>query len=263
MPFTVAHAAVAPLLARASGGRLAVSALAVGAMSPDFEYLVFLDTRRTISHTPLGLVVLCLPLSIAALVLWHAVVKRPLAGLAPRRWAHVGAALARPARPSSWPEAGLVAVAALAGAISHVAWDSFTHAGSGAVSAIPALRDVAVAGLPLYKFLQYASGAGGLAVLGVSALVWAGRQPRIPVDPPPLRRRIVGATAITAITGAGAAANMARLAAAGGHPQPKHFLVAGVIGAMAGAVVAVTGYGLSQSTRGAAEQASFASGHRP
>ena len=53
--------------------------LAVGAMAPDFEYLVHLSATRTIGHTIPGLFVLCLPSALLVLFLWHRLVGPVLA----------------------------------------------------------------------------------------------------------------------------------------------------------------------------------------
>lgn len=247
MPFTVAHAVVAPPLGRLSGGRLAVTALAIGSMSPDFEYVMFLETARTFGHTLAGLFVFCLPVSLVALVLWHAVVKRPLAGLLPDRWSHLGAALCRPLPPLSAASAFTTVAAILVGAWTHIAWDSFTHPQGSMVQAIPVLRRTVAAGLPAYKVLQYGSGLVGMALLGAFAFAWAGRQPPVPIVQAPVRRRVVGAAWVAACTVSVALANAARVAGTGAGREQA--LVAASLGAMAGAAVGVVVYGLSHAGR--------------
>ncbi|MGI8685779.1 MAG: DUF4184 family protein [Acidimicrobiales bacterium] len=247
MPFTIAHAIVAPPLAKLTGGRLAVSALAVGAMAPDFEYLLFLETRRTVGHTPLGLLTFCLPASLCVLLLWHGLVKRPLAGLLPDRWAHVGAALSRPL-PRSWQLVAATVAGVLLGAWTHIAWDSFTHVDGGMVQALPVLRR-SVLGRANYLNLQYGGGVVGMALLGVGIFVWARRQPPVAVAQPPARRRIACAVAIVGFTLVAALANVARATLRYGLPNPKGLLVAAVLGMMAGAAVAVTAYGVTETAR--------------
>lgn len=252
MPFTVAHAVVAPPLAMLSGGRLGVAALAVGAMSPDFAYVAFLDTGRDFGHTALGVALFCLPVSLAVLALWHAVVKRPLAGLLPHRWAHLGVALSRPLPPMTWRAAGATVAAVVLGAATHVGWDSFTHPDGSAVQAFSVLRSpVPVVGRPLYVWLQYGCGVLGMVAVVAAIAVWAGRQPRVGVERQPVRQRLFGAASIAVITAAGASANVAR-AGAGTPPRTVDLVVAAVLGAMAGSAVAVTAYGVSQAGRGPA-----------
>ncbi len=89
-------------------------------MAPDLEYLVFLETRRTVGHTPLGLLVFCLPVSLVLLWVWHRVAKGPLGQLLPDRWAHLRPALDRPLPFGSWAERALAVAAILLGATSHI-----------------------------------------------------------------------------------------------------------------------------------------------
>lgn len=254
MPFTVAHAVVAPALSKLSGGRLAVTALAIGAMSPDFAYVAFLDTQRDFAHRLPGLLVFCLPASIAVLVVWHGLVKRPLAGLLPHRWGHLGAALCRPLPAATWRSGAATVTAVLVGAVSHVAWDSFTHPDGRAVLAFDVLREpVPVVGHRLHVWLQYGFGVAGVAALAVMIVVWARRQPRVEVARRPVGRRVGGVAAIFVVTLAGAVANVARVGAGAERFAGKEVLVAGVLGAMAGVAVAVTVYGVSQAGRGGPE----------
>ena len=229
--------------------RLPTSALAIGAIAPDLEYLFFLETRRTIGHSPLGLVLFCLPVSLVSLLVWHAVVKRPLGELLPDRWAHLARALDRPFPFRSWRERTLVVVAVLVGAVSHVALDAFTHAGSAGVALVPRLRDpVPVIGLPAYTVLQYAGGALGMAALGFFVLVWAQRQPRVPVQRPPARHRLIAVNAIVAFTLAVAAANTLRISEAGA-TKIRVLVVAAVLGAMTGGTIALTAYAAARRSR--------------
>jgi hypothetical protein len=250
VPFTVAHAVVAPPLSKLSGGRLDVTALAVGAMSPDFAYVVFLDTDRNFAHLAPGVVLFALPASLVVLAAWHGLVKRPLAALLPDRWAHLGAALRRPRPALSAGTAAATAGTVLAGAWTHVAWDSFTHSDGWAVQTFDVLREqVPVVGRRLYVWLQYGCGVAGMAVLLGMIAIWARRRPRVEVEVVgervPLGRRAAGVAAIAAVTLLGGMANVARVAADG----PKQVLTAGALGTMAGAAVAVTAYGLSQFGR--------------
>lgn len=247
MPFTVSHAVVGPPLARLTGGRLPVSALVIGAMAPDLEYLVFLETRRTIGHTPLGILLLCLPVSLLLLGLWHGTVKRPLARLLPGRWAHLGAALDRPFPFATWGQRAQVAVAVLAGALSHVAWDSFTHDGGLGVAAVPQLRAlVPGTGLAGYALLQHAGGVMGLAGLGLAVVLWARQQPRQHVYLPPVRHRVVAVAAIVAAGTMLAGANVARFLAQG-PAGPKTLVIAALLGGMTGCALAALAYASAAS----------------
>ncbi|MGH9035632.1 MAG: DUF4184 family protein, partial [Acidimicrobiia bacterium] len=164
MPFTVAHAAAAVPLWRLSRHRLVASALVVGAMAPDFEYLVHLSARRTIGHTLPGLVVLCLPLSLVALLLWHRVIVPAWAPLV------LGRAAPPPIPFWPWPRLAVVAASALLGSLSHVVWDAFTHEHGLVVRHAGFLAaTVPGTGVHVWLLLQYASSVAGAVFLAVWA----------------------------------------------------------------------------------------------
>ncbi len=249
-PFTVSHAVVAPALSRWSGGRLPASAAAIGAMAPDLEYLAFLETRRTIGHTPLGLLLFCLPVSVLLLWVWHRVVKGPLGQLLPDRWAHLRPALDRPFPFGSSQERALAAVAAIVlGAASHIAWDAFTHAGGAGVSLIPQLRNpVPVVGLHAYAALQYASGVFGLLLLGLSIVIWARSEPPRPVPMPPARHRVVAVLAIVSSSLVVAGGNVARTVGEGTTDR-RLVLIAVVLGGMTRVAMAGLAYAATVGRR--------------
>ena len=244
MPLTLAHAAAAPVLWWLARRRLVLSAVVVGAMSPDFEYLLRLAPQRTIGHTPLGVAVFCVPASLVVLAVWHRLVGPAFAPSLPGGW---GAAAGRPFRFGPASRFVLVGVSAAAGAFSHIAWDAFTHGGP-MVTRHGLLSDPVWAGGPDgYLVAWWVS-----SIVGVLVVAWwlvrlahvaapAGAPARS-TDParvavlarPGLRLR---PWAVVAAGAAGlAAVNATRLAEVGAEPQ--QVLIAGVLGAMAGTAVA-------------------------
>lgn len=184
MPVTPAHPAAA-LPLRGLLGRLgSASALVIGSMTPDLAYFLPFSVPRSTSHSLAGLLYFCLP---AGLGLWatYRVLLCPLfAAMLPQ-------AISRRLRvsgPLGWSLADCVAaaVSVLVGAVTHLAWDSFTHASGAAVGALPVLRArIPVAGFyhpHLYKVLQHASSIVGLAVLAAMAARWYVRAPIGPAD---------------------------------------------------------------------------------
>ena len=244
MPLTLAHAAPAPLLWWLARRRLVLSAVVVGAMSPDFEYLLRLAPQRTIGHTPLGVAVFCVPASLVVLAVWHRLVGPAFAPFLPGGW---GAAARRPFRFGPASRFVLVGLSAAAGAFSHIAWDTFTHGGP-MVTRHDLLSDPAWAGGPDgYRVAWWVSSIVGVLVVAwwLVRLARVTGPPGAPAPPtaparaaapagPGLR---LGSWAAVAAGAAGlAAVNATRLAAAGAAPQ--QVLIAGVLGAMAGTVVA-------------------------
>ena len=198
MPLTFAHpAAVLPL-----AGRLPTAALVVGSLSPDLLYFLRMapsgmQGAGRFGHTVPGLFLFCVPVGLALLWAWDRVLRDPLVALAP------DAARERMAAHDRPPAAVLSrAAAVLLGAVTHVVWDAFTHAGTWATAAVPALERP-VAGLPLYALVQHASTVLGLAVVALAVRAWWRRAPRRAVGPGlPRRHRVVRAGTIAAAAGA-------------------------------------------------------------
>jgi hypothetical protein len=197
MPFTIAHSVAARPIRRLSGGRLLLPALAVGAMAPDFEYLVHLSATRTIGHTIPGLFVLCLPTALVVLWFWHRLVApvlapllRPLTGGLTNGWADFGGSR-RPCQGDTpcppgpapfWPPArlALICTSIVIGSFSHITWDAFTHEGGVVVNLWSGFsHKVGPGPLPVYKWLQYGCSVFGMTLLGV----WAHRAAQRPAAP--------------------------------------------------------------------------------
>jgi hypothetical protein len=226
MPFTIAHTVTARPLQRLSGRRLVLPALAVGAMAPDFEYLVHLSPTRTIGHTIPGLFVLCLPSALVVLWLWHRVVGPALAALLRPVTGGLTLGWDRPAPFGPPARFAVVCVSILAGSFSHITWDAFTHEGGLVVNLWSGFsRPVGPGAIPVYRWLQYGSSLFGMSLLGV----WAHRATQRPLasSAQPEGDGTVG------IRGSGPALSRARRAVAaaivGG------LLLIGAVGALQGA----------------------------
>lgn len=181
MPLTIAHpVAVLPL--RRCG--LPLSALIVGSIAPDLEYVLRLAPRSEISHTPSGLFLFCVPVGLAGLWLFHRVWNRPMS-------VSLGVSLddnidQEAAAFTFWPfhRFAVLCAAILIGAVTHVGWDSFTHQYGWMVQRLPLLSRAVFqtewGTVPLYKVFQHGSTAMGLAVLAIIAIrfrAWIGRMP--------------------------------------------------------------------------------------
>ncbi len=173
MPFTLAHAAAALPLRRL---RLVWSALIIGTFAPDLEYFLRLSPDDGYGHTLVGSLVLSLPLALVTLWLLHKVVKAPLIDLLPK-----GIEQRLTIWRGEFPFGGVVRfvwiiVSILVGMATHVLWDSFTHPNTWLYRRWPLLR--AQLSVPLfktvhvYKVLQHASTATGLAILLIWLVLW-------------------------------------------------------------------------------------------
>ena len=162
MPFTFAHpAAVLPLYRR---GSLSFSGLVVGAMAPDFEYFLTLRLQGTHGHSFWGLWYFDIPLGLLALWLFHKVIRDSLLWHFLRYLQQHFACCYR----QSWPHASWLALALSVwlGAVTHVVWDSFTHAGRFSTW-LPLLVQPSFFGAswPWHRVLQHISTFSGLAII--------------------------------------------------------------------------------------------------
>jgi hypothetical protein len=220
MPFTLAHPVAALAIRHLSGDRLRLAPLVVGSLAPDFEYFLRMYPGSGSGHTPLGLLMITLPLAWIALILFD----------------HFGLEGMKARLPPGWaiecapPQSMVATIASLAlGAASHVTWDAFTHAAGFGVQLLPALASPMIGSIAGYRVLQHASSIVGLALLAVPVVRWARLQPRVPVAS--WLRPLVLASALLAFAGL---ANAMRFA-----PEGMHAFVVG--GGVAVAFLATTG----------------------
>lgn len=175
MPITPAHAAAAWPVHRA-WRRLPLAALVIGTLSPDLEYVLRLTPRGKFAHSPVGLVVFCVPATLLLWWAWRALVRPALMPLLPpglRR----AAELPPPGRRTD--ALPLAIFAALLGAATHVLWDGFTHQDGWAVALWPMLaqRAFGPTSQTWFSLFQYASSAVGVVIVAVWAAVQVRRYP--------------------------------------------------------------------------------------
>ena len=180
MPFTIAHSVTAKPIHRLFHGRLPLPGLAVGAMAPDFEYLVHLSAHRTIGHTIPGLFVLCLPSALLVLFVWHRLVGPVLATLLRPGTGGLTNGWDDPVRFGPPARFAWLCASIVIGSISHITWDAFTHEGGFVVTLWSGFsHNIGPGWFPVYRWLQYGCSVFGMAVLGV----WAHRASQRPPQP--------------------------------------------------------------------------------
>lgn len=192
MPMTAAHPlAVLPF----RRWRLDLTCLVIGSMSPDFEYFLRVEEVSTVSHTLLGLLYFCVPISLATAYLFHRVLKLPLLQVAP--WRSRFAVFAE--RP--WPTQPLwiLLVSALIGAVTHYLWDGLTHTDGYGPQHLAFLR-TEVHGMLLHRILQHTSTVIGLGVLAIVIGRALARVTPVPVPAASRGVKIVWVVAIAACT---------------------------------------------------------------
>jgi hypothetical protein len=166
VPFTfVSHQAPAVALKVIRPSWFDGTALVIGSMAPDFAY-VFAGTGVAFNaHTPLGLVLFCVPLTIP--LSWVVRVRVAAGGFAqlpdtPLRL-HDYRVLA-----DRRPALLMTALSGLVGAASHALWDTFTQTGAGAGGHVALLREhvATINGrtFSVARTLQYSSHVAGAAL---------------------------------------------------------------------------------------------------
>ncbi|HEX4936583.1 MAG TPA: DUF4184 family protein, partial [Gemmatimonadaceae bacterium] len=154
-------AAALPVWPFVRRGVIPLAPFVLGAMVPDFEYLFRLEPLSLVSHSARGLLVFCLPVGVAAWLLWEMLL-RPVG--------HDLVALpdASSGGGAAW---GRGVLALMLGSASHVAWDAFTHRYTWVADRWPLLRETAfrVGGseLPWFGVFQHAS-----TVIGGGVVLW-------------------------------------------------------------------------------------------
>jgi hypothetical protein len=161
MPFTVSHvAAVLPMVGRSD--RLPAAALVIGSMVPDYPWFLTRGRSSGLSHSLLGVVTVDLAAGLLAFLLWRRVAQAPVRDLVPRA---VGTRLPRPPGLRG-RDLGWAALAVVLGALTHVVWDSFTHADRWGVELVPWLQE-AHHGRSGWVWGQEVSSVLGLLVLAL------------------------------------------------------------------------------------------------
>jgi hypothetical protein len=150
MPFTISHAAAVLPFARPLARWRLLSAAVIGSMVPDFGWFLPWRPARFETHSLAGLLTFCLPVGLASYWLFQLVIRRPVLELLPpgayARWRGSEApADYKNALQWLWAACGL-----LAGAITHLVWDGFTHEGGRGVRMLPILEEpVVIEGHPV------------------------------------------------------------------------------------------------------------------
>jgi hypothetical protein len=144
MPFTISHAAaVLPFTRPLARWRL-LSAALIGSMVPDFGWFMPWRPARFETHSLDALLTFCLPVGLASYWMFQLLIRTPVMELLPpgayARW-HWSEAPADYKSAKQWLRA---ACGLLAGAITHLVWDAFTHEGGRGVRMLPMLEEPVV-----------------------------------------------------------------------------------------------------------------------
>jgi Domain of unknown function (DUF4184) len=192
MPFTISHAAVVLPFSRLLMRWRLLSAVVIGAMVPDFGLFFPWRIHRFESHSALALLTFCLPVGLVTYWAFQYLIKTPMLEVLPEgayaRWRPFSS----PAPLTSIRQWLLAACGVLAGAVTHLIWDAFTHENARGVRMIPWLEEPIVEignhHMAAVRLLQDGSSLFGLVV--VLGLVWYGLRAgsEVPVRGRPLRQ---------------------------------------------------------------------------
>lgn len=157
MPFTLAHAAVSIPFYHVHRRWISFSAIAIGTITPDFEYFLRMRMLSEHSHLVSGMFYFNLPIGFLLFVFFEKVLKEKIFTSAqPPSWRDIGARLP------------FIIFSLLIGIGSHLLWDSFTHATGFFVECFSFLQSSIALGyfeVPVYKVLQHASSVIGIAAV--------------------------------------------------------------------------------------------------
>jgi hypothetical protein len=141
MPFTLSHAAVVLPFSRVLARWRLLSACLIGAMVPDFRVFLPWHLQRFETHSFVALFTFCLPVGLLTFWLLQILLKAPVIEVLPDgaygRW-RAFEAPAQLTNPRHWLGSVL---GVLAGAVTHLVWDGFTHEGARGVRMLPMLDD--------------------------------------------------------------------------------------------------------------------------
>lgn len=244
MPFTLCHPAALAVLPSRLRRSLPLAALAIGTMTPDFEYLLRLKPLSIWSHTLPGLIIFCLPAGMVTWLAWERIARGPTRELLALR-------ADRSSWPLTWGSLARAGLAVLIGAASHLAWDSFTHSGRLGAMLIPQLEQeawrIGTYSLRWFSVLQHLSTLAGAVVLGV----WYLHERRRHGVPAAWTGRAASLAAILVVGAAAGAANawLPQTLGDAAYPGRQALLARFVVGGMVGVGGSLLAYGALRRVR--------------
>jgi hypothetical protein len=156
-------------------------------MSPDIGYFIFQTTDFRFGHTLLGILFFCVPISLAALWLFHSFLKYPLISLLPEAHRKHLLPVARRFRFGPLPHFAIIVLSIVVGALTHIVWDAVTHEGELGARNFAFLRrpiwnSAASDPLKLCDVLQHASTFLGAVLLVLWYFRWLRQQSLIDAE---------------------------------------------------------------------------------
>ena len=171
MPWTFAHAAAIIPLKKVFPQRLHFLALVIGSFTPDFGYYIGQTYLSHFSHTIAGLFIACIPIGILLTYLLSFSGKH-LSVILPEPHRSAFYYFTHVEKIESFKSLLLLLCALMIGSLTHIVWDSFTHAGRWGVLQSEILKNEAfkIGTLRIYghSLLQHLS-----SIVGAIIILWA------------------------------------------------------------------------------------------
>ena len=171
MPFTFAHPAIVLPLAKLNRKYISTTALITGSITPDLECFIRLKAKSIYSHTLWGILYFDIPIAVVLYLLWKSLLKGALLSNLPAFLQK------RFDKTNTYRNRIVVIISLTIGILSHLLWDSFTHANGYFVRTLPALRQTyyVIWDSMLYGWLRNISGVLGMLII----ILAISRQPTI------------------------------------------------------------------------------------
>lgn len=128
MPFTTAHVAAILPIEKHFGRYFSTTALIIGSVSPDLEYIIRMTLLGHYGHTILGIFIFDLPVGFALYIIYHGVVHKKLIAHLPQFfYSRFSDAENFEWIPYIKKNLFTIIISLLLGTVTHLVWDSFTH----------------------------------------------------------------------------------------------------------------------------------------
>ncbi|MGO4110884.1 DUF4184 family protein [Paenibacillus sp. YAF4_2] len=187
MPYTLAHPLYAFPIKYLNRKVFSMTGLVLGSMGPDIEYFIFLAPHQTIGHTIQGLFMQVIPLCVLLGLLFHYVVKKPLAMHLPSLFQLDKRAFNLLNRwdMTTFRAWLIYLLSVVIGFYTHILVDAFTHERGYFVYHLDVLsHQTDLLHLPVYKLLQYSFSLLGMFVIFITIMIRLFKsQPRSSVMP--------------------------------------------------------------------------------
>ncbi|MGW4121152.1 DUF4184 family protein [Nocardia sp. NPDC004711] len=216
MPFTLAHPAAVLPMRRV----LWFPGLVAGSIAPDLPYYLRIGVDGELTHALRGLPVDVLLGAILVAIGWA--LRGTVSGM-------IGKEITA-SRPG--PVAAVAAL--LIGALTHLAWDAFTHTDGPAVRHWDVLRESVIGPHRVYNVIGYISSIGGMLLLAGYFAAWYRRARPVAPDP---RRALVLAALLAVAVLAGLVARTDPVAHVSLYDCVRHVLIYAITSAATGFVV--------------------------